>query len=169
MEWTLEDVERLLSKISGDFYRTHSGLTYQEIAAEAYYHFVLAYRTYDKSKKTKFSTWATFKVWKGLQQAMRKKIQRDQRASLGLDGVPDPPAREVTFDMGDFLGSLSCDARHVAGLVLESGIDVRLAIAERGNNTPRNVRGALRDVLKDMGWTKARVVESFAEIRKALS
>jgi hypothetical protein len=79
--------------------------------------------------------------------------------------VSEPPGRECqVFDLQRYLLSLSRDAAEVAMMVLRSCPDLDTLAAVRGGGD-KAVRAALREVLRDWGWSRQRVNEAFEEVR----
>lgn len=78
-------------------------------------------------------------------------------------------ARQPSRQFWEFLDGLSEDARTVAKLITEEPFELSLAIAERGKPTRTRVLSAVREVLRELGWSTGRISQSFEEIREALS
>lgn len=130
------------------------------------------------SERASFTTWVASRVYYKLLEAWDRQRSRHsvaQRAE-GAKAVhrvfPDLdslPRAHCSWHLIDFLDELSDDAQTVVRITLEAPGDVRLCLIEKGNCFPRTIRAALREFLRDCGWTASRIAESFAEIRQALS
>lgn len=137
-----------------------------EMKSLAYEGFVEAFGTFDPKKGT-FRTHACQKVWSKLQEYhrtfMRRIVltkQKEYDLSLIQDNLDDSW-------FIDFLDSLSDDAKIVAKLTIDSPKDIIHVIVTKGDS-PAIRRSAIREYLKDIGWTAARIAESINEIGDAL-
>jgi hypothetical protein len=174
------DVEPLVVKTVHDFLRADRVYANQPPAAQAqrfeefleaaWEAYCEAYATQDDARGAKFSTWVAYKVWRACQTHRRKEAQ--DKVALKQVAVPEVEAKE-RFSAPAFLSELSDDAALVAAVVLDSALDLRLALvgAHRlpDSKRPEVVRGALRAWLHDLGWPLSRVSRTFTEIREALS
>lgn len=165
---TYEDCRDLTLAIIGRFVRLHGG-DWDEYESASNEIFLKAYYGYAE-KKSAFETWYRLKLWLGFQEVLRRNISRHNRAPTYQIGERDIPARPAPCDrLGVFLRDLSDDARLVAEFALDGPIDVRLAVAQRGEGSPTNIREAICEVLMDMGWKKSRVRKAFEEITESLA
>ena len=110
-------------------------------------------------------------VWNELYDALRQDrgYRRKYRVQYLGDAVLQAAAGPVPggFDVEQVTASLSTDAATVLRMATDLPTEVAAVAAARGG-TPRNLRSSLRAYLREMGWTAARVSESFAEIRSVL-
>jgi DNA-directed RNA polymerase specialized sigma24 family protein len=153
---TYEDVEKLLfrmcwwavDKWGGDFY---------EWLSEAHLAYMIAYERYESTHGASFNTW----LWRKVRYSLQEKRRKDQRQlchQLGeVEVVEDRPKPLMSRVMGE----ASEDARTVIMLLLD--------VQPRAVRDPAKVRNHLWRQLKDIGWTVARVTESFDEIREVLT
>lgn len=161
------------------FHAQHGG-DLADLKSDAGWLFVSAHQQYKSGKKangepitcsyaTKVRQW----VWYGLFDAMRNRINRERirptdsmyRADGSVVEVPSP--ERPVFDPVEFSQELSDDARYAMDLALNPPKDLEAVVAGKGGE-PRNVRSSVREWLLAHGWPKARVVDAFAEIKKAL-
>jgi hypothetical protein len=158
MEMTYSDVERLLPYLVNKFmnhYRVAARFR-EDLYSAALESFTTAYSSYAPERGT-FSHWVRYKAWMGMLQELNR-----WRKRILAEGDPEiVPNREprlierVLHEVGD-------DARTV----------VRLIVARAPAKCPRTAathKHAVTQILYDLGWTATRVVESFREIREALS
>lgn len=120
----------------------------EELASEANYLFMVAYRTFDPTKGP-FGAWLTKKVRFGLRD--RKKCL------LVFTKPPERPDTRSTFDVNEFAASLTKDAAKVVLAVLTKWEGL----------APRQRRQRLVKQLRK-NWTRDRIAEVFSEIRSAL-
>ena len=108
-------------------------------------------------------------VWFNLFDAMRKRADRERIAPTHRIGEDQEfPAVLPTFNLNLWAQGLNRDAREVVVLVLDPPEAV-VEVAEGKGGQPRNYRSTVRDYLQqELGWTAARVVAAFAEIKGAL-
>lgn len=88
-----------------------------------------------------------------------------ERSDSAVDSVPDTHS---TWRITELLEELGDDARTVISLVVETPSELNSIIQAKGDQ-PRNYRSSIRQYLAELGWTAARVAESFNEIRHALA
>lgn len=164
---TVEILDRLVSRFVGCY-----GGDYEDLRSEADLAFMKAWDTHDYSIRS-FEAWLKLKVWRSLQENMRVRLARHNRLPrVHLD--LDARAAEVSpapFNLGEFLeqhADLDADAKLVVGLVVNPPIPVRLATRERGEESVVNIRAAVKEYLRDDGWSKARIDASFTAVMETL-
>ena len=146
-----------------------------EAVAEANYQFVLAMRTLDSARSDQppdqaAGRRAVYRVRAALTDVTRTEARR--RAAHGRVGRltradPAPPT-PPPFDRDSFAADLSEDARFVVWALLDSLVLTKRVRESASDPRPVVIRRCLRRFLRDAGWTAARVVESFDEIRRCL-
>jgi len=176
----LQSVQKLVWKLTHGFHDRYGG-EWEDWEAEAQLCFTSAYRTWSP-ERAKLTTWVYWAVWNGLRDVVRKKYQSEQRLptnpesvvfggnedSGGLANFPD--RFHLQFDKESLLEKVSDDASLVIDLVLEPPVDVLLTARQRGGElNPKNLKRAVIEYLKDVGWATERVLESFTEIAEALN
>lgn len=151
IEQAYEQHAKLLYHIAHRFYRRFGG-DKDVILAEANYHFVTAYRSYEASKGS-LSKRVGYVVWRGLlkpiqREASRGKKLRRKEAALDLLGGKE--------DSGLWrrLQALGPDAREAVKLILEPP-----AVSD-GH--------LLIDFLMRLGWSGERVRRAIREVRDIL-
>lgn len=133
--------------------------------SEALMGFVKAMNTFD-ADRMQFTSWVGEKVKRALMSLLRRKVlEARRREPLSFDPVqPDRPA----FDAEYFLSTLSDDAKTLVLAVFRPPLDVRVTMAEMGQESTVNFRTALRMFLADTGWSAQRVDKTFNEVRSKL-
>lgn len=170
-EETYKDVQNMLDNVVHKVIARFGG-DYQEQRAEANLIFMEVFHSPNfDPEKAQFSSWVVTKVWYGLLERMRNNVLRSKRTIYVSEGIENTPSRpSLTFDKEEFLSHLSDDGKVAASALLSPPLDVSIAIKQRGENeTPQRVRSAIKEFLKDLGWSMKRITESFSEIYKALS
>ena len=164
---TLPDIESayasvtlLLKRIVHTYQNRHGG-DYDELLAEADEGFMHAYATWEPSKG-RLSTWTWHKVNSHLLNLPR------QRQKFVCESLTGDVRSKPRFNLRAFLFELGEDAADVVGLVLESPLDIIQLCREQASEGIVTKRWALVRFLKDLGWTKNRIVSTFNEIREAL-
>ena len=169
MTTTYEDTRLLLYDICHKFRRRYGG-NFDDLMSEANLHFMAAYETYDPTKGSKFTTWARFRIWICMLETVRSKMRRAKNPNRPQQEYRDlnTLAAQAKFDIESFVSDLSEDASRVVGLVMDSPQDILYSIRSLGGHSPSNIKKALLEYLKDLGWSVSRIKESFLEIKQAL-
>lgn len=166
-----KDVEDLIIQTVRKFTRTYGG-DFDEWFGEAQLIFIKCYwayangctrgRTFDGAVKR----W----VWMRLFDQYRRNSQHRRKTKEVYVSLPDDQAARPrkSFDHVGFLEQLSEDAKTYAALLLDMPEDLAAMAKSRGDG-PHNVRSSVRSYLRErMGWTAARIRDSFAEVREAV-
>lgn len=148
-------------------FMTEKGGVLEDLVSEAHLHFMNIYLTHDK--RTTLERDVAYRLYKKLLEtyevdARRRRMLRPVLATEENVYVDVAPY----FDLGEFLAGLSEDAAELVKLALNTPPDVDLEVVQRGEPTPYNIRGAIRQYLRDIHWTAKQIKASFAEIRRAL-
>lgn len=151
--WTgYEDVQPMIHRTCESFQQRKGGRI-SEQNEEAIDHFLKAHAAYDPSRAG-YTTWIWWGIWHGLMESQRTAARRAARYE---GAIPDDLPDRTGFDLRGFLSDLSHDAATVARLALEAS-----------NRDCRSKRRSVVEFLGSIGWTAARIAESFSEIREAL-
>ena len=179
-----------------NFWLRHGG-DLEELASEANLIFMQAAETYDETRGAKLTTWVSFKVKMGLLESLHKKLKcrrletsyakntfcqlRPVRSKLHEDATQpqhdqgtDPSQWDgrinefhsalidkPKFDLRRLLFELSEDAK----AIVQTALDLHKMQGAQAGTTPK--RKLVKELLWD-GWTVARVMSCFDEIREAL-
>lgn len=167
---TYHDVEKLVHSLLHKYHRKHGG-DYNSLLSEAALWFMNAYATFDRNKKTSFSTWVFIKVSMGLRTLTRQQIRLSKKEEglirLDINLLP-PKSKKSNFHLGRFYQSLSKDAKSVVRLVIATPLDIKGDLLIRGRETPHTWRLAIWKYLKLIGWKKERIRAAFSEIQTIL-
>lgn len=179
---THADFKPIIDKTVAAFCRRHCVTDMEEAESEASIYFMKAFRRWYEgtSPYYDFATAVRQTVWHGLFDQHRTDthfkhkrqpviVHPDSQTGDAEDaaGCASLLADRPQFPAFEFLDSLSEDARVWAGLSLDTPAEIA-AVAEAKGSTPRNFRSSIRDYLRGLGWTVARINESFAEVRAVL-
>ena len=162
---TYHDVARLIDKLAGDAVRRHGGC-WEDYVSAGNAAFVDAYRSYDNTKGTSFSTWVWWKIRGAISAEIKKTKVQSHTVASGKDNNLDELTGRSNFDLSRFASELSEDARTVIKLVLESSDHIKDVLHHR--DAGPTIKHGLRRKLSAMRWTLERILESFDEIREAL-
>lgn len=152
-------ISRVVSKLSRKF-----NWDQEELQAEANYQFLVALKEYEK-EKSKIEAWVYYFITKRLYDSIEKEFVRSKKR---VRIYPEPSYETSSFLVSDLMEDLSEDAQYVVRLTLDMPDAVSRRVQRRGEETPRRVRGALREFLEGEGWTKSRVTMAYEEIEEAM-
>lgn len=163
IEETYQDVEQLIYKLTYAHIRKY-GRDFDEALSDANMGFLAAYERFDHAK-AQFITFCYYYVYWYLLNghnkphgSTEKKTQFNR--SMKLDGAMlMAVVKDTGFDVGMFARDLSGDAQALIRLALD---------LPRVKHPVKLRRGLLRDLQHRLGWTAARCIETFKEIREAL-
>lgn len=167
---TYPDVAKLLCQLVHRFrarYGQFADWDVDEMLADANAIYAQCCNEYDPTRGTTFPGFLYCRCWTALFTVYRRRAwEHKRRHAL----PPDVTVRTPAWDRETFLDRLSADAQTAVTLVLEPPPPVADAVAARGGKeTRRTLLGAVRSYLRELGWCSARILESFREIREALS
>lgn len=162
---TYGDVEKLICRLCWKAVRRHGGEfdDYRSAANEAYCD---AYASFDPARGAAFATHLWWQVRGAISRVVHQTSIQERTVAAGEDIDLDVLPGRRRFDLTVFRSELSGDAREVVNMVVESPNEVWDLLHHRDIGSC--VRGGLIRRLRDLGWTVARVAESFEEIREAL-
>lgn len=166
---TYEDVEFLIKKTVHEFQKRYGG-DFEELQSHAHLLFMDAWKKHNRERAS-FPTWCRYRVWYGLLDVLRTKMQKDNRHKQ----VPlSPDATAPRPWLREFLADLSNDAKMIVMLVLDTPKDIELNMRRRRRlykeeKDRARTRRAVREFLRDIGWTKDQVRTAFTEIKEALA
>jgi DNA-directed RNA polymerase specialized sigma24 family protein len=158
---TYRDVEKLIYKMSWQAARRYGG-DWEDYASAANGAFMDAFTSYDASQGTAFSTWLYWKIKGAVLHEIRKSTDQLHREDVDVNTV----SCRCHFDFDEFVSELSYDARTVVTMIVESPLEVYNLLHHKDIGSV--LRGGLQHQLGSIGWSVARMSESFSEIRKAL-
>lgn len=164
VDQTYEDVRALIYDTIYKFMKQHGG-DFDELLSRAHWQFVLAYNSYNPQKAS-FVTWVRTMVWFGMLETIRQKQHR-QRLYEKIKLITEfkPTYYEPTLEK---MAMLSDSGKELLQLILDTQNDFQLIIPQ-SKQEAYQARVLLRVYLRRIGWTGARIAETFGEIAKALS
>tara|TARA_R110000765_G_scaffold361566_2_gene451752 strand:- start:189 stop:737 length:549 start_codon:yes stop_codon:yes gene_type:complete len=165
---TYTDVEPLLFKLCHQFHGRYN-IPFDELCSEGRYLFMMAFRGFDPERGAKFSTWFYFVLHRQLTtychrqyRHLTKEVAWDEQGDNAEVSVP------VNQLMGliEFVGQ---DAAEVVKLIQQSPVEIITRLLWEGRTSHHGFRLTLISYLIDMGWSRARVDNTFAEIKAAMA
>lgn len=171
---TYDDVSEDIRTTVTWFHRQYGG-DLQELMADANTIFMRAYLTYNDRNKQSFPAWARFLTWKILMEGLRRRLMRSTRCPqvTTIETMFSTPAHQ--HRLVDLLDELSTEGQLVVWLVLDTPQELRFLLRERMDKRAErpsrdNWRKALWEYLEEtVGWTRRRILRTFAEIGEELS
>ncbi len=163
---TYGDVEKLIYRLAWKAVRRYGG-EFDDYVSAANEAFAEAYASYDASRGASFPTWLWWKVKGTISGEVHQSKLQERTVASGEDIDLDVLPGRSRFDLDVFKSELSYDARQVVTMVVESPHEIWDLLHHQDIGSC--VRGGLTRRLRDVGWTVARIAESFSEIREALS
>lgn len=165
---TYQDVEDMIHKVVHIFLRKKNIVQteYKEWHGEACVAFCKAFQSFDRHKGNRFTTWLWWNIWHALSNKLQKEAPQwmtfrlSEKLSANLIDERQQNDARSNFD----IQSLSDDARVVTRIVLDT-----FGYVDGREEKPEEIRIALYNLLCGMGWSGQRVLESFSEIRTALT
>ena len=162
---THRDVEKLIYRICWKAVYKFGG-EWEDYLSAANEAFADAYASYDPNRGASFPTWLWWKI-KGAISKERSQTSIQARTVAGGEDIDlDVLPGRQQFDLDRFRFGLSSDARAVVKMVVESPHEIWDLLHHRDIGSC--CRGGLIRRLQGIGWSVARVAESFEEIREAL-
>ena len=157
------DIEKMLYKMAWQTTRKFGG-DFEEYLSAANEAFSDAYLTYREGMNTSFSTWVYWQVRGRLQRSTFRNKMEQHTVNTGEDIDLSIFSCRDSFDVSSFLNEVSHDARVAIELIIDSDfVDLNLS-----SEMMSCIRSGLLVKLQEMGWSVARAVDTFFEIREAL-
>jgi len=165
---TYQDVEKMIHKVVHTFLRRKHLLKveYEEWHAEACMAFINAFRSFDRKLGNRFTTWLWWCIWHALSDKLQREAPHWTTSRLDDNTVAnlvDNRCRDNAGSGFDF-SLLTQDSQVVIKIVFGT-----FGHVDGKEEKPGEIRLALYNLLCSMGWSGRRVLESFGEIRIALT
>jgi hypothetical protein len=160
------EVEPCLRRIAHKFQITYGG-DYDEYLADAYYHFLSAWDTYDTSKG-QMKGWVCLVVWKNLFEAMRLKCRRPSFTPFSMmsDFIDDLKDHQThNFSLLEFLDGLNEDVQTLIMMALNPTEEIILEVQSRGGEV-RNARSTIRQKLREIGWSRSHIRSVWLKVER---
>lgn len=116
-----------------------------------------------KPKRSSFSSWLWTLLGREFSDYLNRTDVPVDQDRTEMQTEADDPSRLCGFM--EMIDGFSRETGYVATMILEGPAEALKLI---GGENPRDVRGALRRHLLEIGWTHAQIWRSFQEIREAL-
>ena len=162
------DVQSLINETVGHFCYRYGG-DFEEWQAAAYLAFVQSCDTY-KEKHGRFRTWVCWCVWKDLLTYTRKLYrQLPGHIASNQDILKHFECKKTSssFSIIEIVDEANEDAKLLINLIWEPPPEIIEANIKNGNH-PCHMKMMLKTYLFKIGWTGARIKETFAEIERIL-
>lgn len=164
-------VKKMIHKLCYKAQRRFGG-ELEDWEGQAGLHFAMAHQSYRSDKGAKYTSWVQTKVWCGLLEAARKRTIRwrheQHRVDLDLDAMAAQREQEQ-FDLYKLLREVSDDAREAIHLAMELPKKGKILKGKRGRKeSTSNKRTILIESLFEKGWSAARIIKVFQEIRRSI-
>ena len=161
------DVKGIIYQVVHKFCSRHKA-DFDEMLSIANLAFCECWPRYD-SNKARFTTHVYLRVYYAMLETCRKNKRRSEVFQfVETDASELSTARKECFVV-DLLDELSTDARTIVNIVLNGRETSHVMQNSQCNNTAASTKNAIAKVLNEIGWSTARVIESFMEIEHALS
>lgn len=164
---TFEDCKRYLySEVHRYCRKTAVKRNWEEVESDVFLEFVQTYEKFNGLKGEFIPRMLLMIRWR-LQENLREVIrkQKVRRENQGDPiNIPSPEPADHSFE--EVLRFFSEDAKEVIRLVLHLAPD---RIKDNGKPLRREIKNEVKKVLVEKGWLRSRIVQSFQEIREALS
>lgn len=164
-EMAYTQTQGILNQMTERMYRYYGGHP-SDWESQANWAWLQAWNNYDPSQG-EFTTYLTHTV-KGAMLELLRNMRKQRRRAGDLTEQPVSPSKN-NFSPMEFMETLSRDAKILATLALDAPADIRVTVFEKGGFNRRNMRVALKEFLKELGWSLARIREAFWELGEALS
>jgi hypothetical protein len=157
------DIEKMLYKMAWQTTKKFGG-DFQEHLSAANEAFSDAYISYREGMNTSFSTWLYWQVRGRLQRSTFRNKMEQHTVNTGEDIDLSIFSCKDSFDLHTLLNEVSHDARVAIELIMDSDfVDLDLS-----RETVSCIRSGLAVKLQEIGWTTARIVDAFFEVKEAL-
>jgi len=159
-EDTYREVERMLYKMSWSFCKRYGG-EWEDYMGAANEGFVDAYETYNPKEIASFSTWVYWSALGRLTRLVSAKICSNKyTTAIDLSIFESKPQ----FELDRFLFEVSKDAKQLLSILWDLNVIEETLSTEMIDC----IKSGLVCKLKESGWTVARIVDTFSEIKEVL-
>lgn len=171
----LEDNLDLIRKIAWSYHKTNRGFSFDDLFNEACVAYLEAEQSYTPGKGTKKSTYAWVVIQNHLNNITNPGVESNQwthpsvfediSSKLIDSSYTYQPEHALMAKEGyqSFVQALSPMAQELVGYILEG------AVGYLPLDRPKLARGAIKDILRDKGWSWANIWDTFREIKVALA
>lgn len=153
------------------FWKKYGG-DFNDLIAEANEHFVtiaVEYGQKDINRGLSLEKKIRNRIWWNLLQTKRRDSRRSKQ--LPRTELHDnlPTRKESSFDLIDFLITLSDRAKFLVQLIVHPTLEFQRLLDKIKNPSSKDVRMTLKLYLGMIGWSPAKITNVFKEVRTNLS
>ncbi len=164
---TYEDVELLIYDTVWGFINVHGG-DFEEFVAQANLYYIIAYDLFEEKEGVKFSTWVVWCIKKGLLNLKAFLLESNKYSQKQyLDDFIYEERSVDASTLFELVESIGEDSKLLIKMILDPPTAFAHTIKDKGTYSFQ-CRVALKKYLGTLGWTAARIKESFEEIRQVL-
>lgn len=162
------DVRKTFHAVVRAFSRRY-GRPREDVLSEANEYFMGAYLDYDPARCGKFALWVRVRVWGRLLDAMRKEEYRKARMRKAATNIDLMVVQLIPdFDPQMLCNKLTQDGKFVVRMVINMPVSLRLVLVQMAGDTPSEWREAVKQVLREHGWSWVRIRAAFKDVRTNL-
>lgn len=167
MQTTFEDCKRYLhAEVRRYCCKATIKRDWQEVESDIFLEFMHAYEKFN-GLKGEFIPTLLLKIRWRLQENLREMIRKKKvRKENQEDPVNIPSPEPADHSFAEVINLFSEDAKEVIKLVLHYAPE---HIRHNGKPMKREIKKEVKKALAERGWLRSRIMESFQEIREALS
>jgi len=166
---TYAECQSIIVESAKQFAKRYCQRDVEEIISMAHFFYFKAYLKYDYTLGVPFDLYCRQQIWYGLREYNRKlRFNHIRCPRVEMPEHINPPKKSL-FDLNCFMLNMSDDACTVVRELLSSRSDPYFVIVgPKGLIRSRGKRRAMRDYMKDMGWSDERINYAFVEIKERL-
>lgn len=156
---TYKKYQNFLRKLAWS-YNKSSGVDFEELFSEATVGYTVAINTYNEDKKVPLINWIALCVKSKLNNYLyhQKKVPCTFFDEEIEDMIPAPDTIDPQEDWDSRINKIGPAARQICDIILASQ-------DEYGSMPGRAVRGKLRQVLREKGWTHKKIWDAYDELK----
>jgi RNA polymerase sigma factor (sigma-70 family) len=156
----LEQHQRLIFARAASFHRT-TGVDYDDLVAEGYLTFCLAYRKFNPDRGVRFSTF----LYHCLNTRLYNYVRDVYRAKVDTVELHPNIASCTQGELTIKLASLSKEALYAVDVLLYGPVKV---LQLTGTESIVRIRTALKLHLRGQGWKRREIIRVFREIQRIM-
>jgi len=122
---------------------------------------------WDPSRNTKFSSYL-YRVCSNAMWSHMRKFDTPTEWVPGVMDVPSPATQYQTHVFWEWVEGLKDDTQYLVHLALDNPIG-KLELEPETINKPRKLLSALKQHLRDTGWSEWRIITALADLRYQLA
>lgn len=156
---TYKKYQNFLRKLAWSYNKT-SGVDFEELFSEATVGYTIALNTYKADKNVPLINWIALCVKSKLNNYLyhQKKVPCTFFDEEMEETIPSPESVDAREEWEEKMDRMSPSAKIVYDMIIE-------AQEEYGSMSGRVVRGKLRHILREKGWTHERIWNTINELK----